>query len=657
MTTATDLLFTGGREGYFHALDARTGELLWKASLGGQIVNAPVSYEIDGQQYIATISGNNLVASRSRARSAAREAPPRHAGRRPCGSAAHILCADGLGGLRDVAAASARVCGVTAAASGDVLVDGDRVEAADGVGAHDGDEVHRALVAVELLRLRERRRAHLAVVQELAAEADHGGVGVVDARQRAVRAHDVDDLCVDAGARQLPARARSIRSCSSSRGKRRGSRARARARSSVPLPTAPSCRSSSAFATGTLYAANASGPPSLSVGLLLLRTKMSNRRFADSSVSLRCTYGSRARDFASRSLGNDCGAARHAAPASTAERGSGQRASDEGSSRVLLGCDQSTHAEPASACCAQRMFEWPMSTMRLTRPRSPSACERSRERRVGDERVSRAAPSRTAARQLVRHAAPRASARFHCRSTALRTASRERRAAARRRARPARRARRSRARVSSFADRGRGVTAPCGCDTARRPQRPQRVRGAAARRRIGGQRITIDVQAASTRTRSTPRSWPCSTAAARRAPRALLVGGVGDAARVQELVGDAPDHRVLGRHRREVRRAMLGDRRRRPTRRCLRRARTARARTTRSSTSTRAPPSASPSRASAPTVRTRSGSRCRAAATSSPTCGVRSSVLNGPLPVVFVTARALLTTLKSSARCSSVISR
>ena len=61
LTTATDLLFTGGREGYFHALDARTGALLWKAALGGQIVNAPISYSIDGRQYIATISGNNLV--------------------------------------------------------------------------------------------------------------------------------------------------------------------------------------------------------------------------------------------------------------------------------------------------------------------------------------------------------------------------------------------------------------------------------------------------------------------------------------------------------------------------------------------------------------------------------------------------------------------
>lgn len=61
LTTATDLLFTGGREGFFHALDARTGELLWKASLGGQIVNGPISYSVDGRQYVATISGNNLV--------------------------------------------------------------------------------------------------------------------------------------------------------------------------------------------------------------------------------------------------------------------------------------------------------------------------------------------------------------------------------------------------------------------------------------------------------------------------------------------------------------------------------------------------------------------------------------------------------------------
>ena len=38
LTTASDLLFSGGREGYAFALDARTGALLWKANVGGQVV-------------------------------------------------------------------------------------------------------------------------------------------------------------------------------------------------------------------------------------------------------------------------------------------------------------------------------------------------------------------------------------------------------------------------------------------------------------------------------------------------------------------------------------------------------------------------------------------------------------------------------------------
>ena len=60
LTTASNLLFTGGREGYFYALDARTGAELWKASLGGQIVNGPITYAVDGKQYVSVISGNSL---------------------------------------------------------------------------------------------------------------------------------------------------------------------------------------------------------------------------------------------------------------------------------------------------------------------------------------------------------------------------------------------------------------------------------------------------------------------------------------------------------------------------------------------------------------------------------------------------------------------
>jgi alcohol dehydrogenase (cytochrome c) len=60
LTTATDLLFTGSREGYFYALDARTGALLWRASLGGQGANGPIAYAVGDVQYVAVASGNGL---------------------------------------------------------------------------------------------------------------------------------------------------------------------------------------------------------------------------------------------------------------------------------------------------------------------------------------------------------------------------------------------------------------------------------------------------------------------------------------------------------------------------------------------------------------------------------------------------------------------
>jgi alcohol dehydrogenase (cytochrome c) len=60
LTTASDLVFTGGREGYFHALDARTGKLLWKASVGGTVAAAPITYQLDGRQYVAIAAGHAL---------------------------------------------------------------------------------------------------------------------------------------------------------------------------------------------------------------------------------------------------------------------------------------------------------------------------------------------------------------------------------------------------------------------------------------------------------------------------------------------------------------------------------------------------------------------------------------------------------------------
>jgi alcohol dehydrogenase (cytochrome c) len=60
LTTASDVLFSGGREGYFYALDARSGELLWRANVGGTIAAGPMSYAINGRQYVAISAGNSL---------------------------------------------------------------------------------------------------------------------------------------------------------------------------------------------------------------------------------------------------------------------------------------------------------------------------------------------------------------------------------------------------------------------------------------------------------------------------------------------------------------------------------------------------------------------------------------------------------------------
>jgi alcohol dehydrogenase (cytochrome c) len=75
LTTASDLLFSGvwgdpssgeaarREDGYFYALDARTGELLWRTSVGGSVFGGgPITYAADGTQYVAVTAGNVLFA-------------------------------------------------------------------------------------------------------------------------------------------------------------------------------------------------------------------------------------------------------------------------------------------------------------------------------------------------------------------------------------------------------------------------------------------------------------------------------------------------------------------------------------------------------------------------------------------------------------------
>ncbi len=60
VSTASDLIFTGGREGYLQAIDARTGTLIWKQNLGAQMINNPITYSVNGKQYVAAMAGLSL---------------------------------------------------------------------------------------------------------------------------------------------------------------------------------------------------------------------------------------------------------------------------------------------------------------------------------------------------------------------------------------------------------------------------------------------------------------------------------------------------------------------------------------------------------------------------------------------------------------------
>jgi len=57
LATGGGLVFNGDWEGYFNARDARTGKLLWQFYTGNGIAAAPMTYLVDGKQYVAVVAG------------------------------------------------------------------------------------------------------------------------------------------------------------------------------------------------------------------------------------------------------------------------------------------------------------------------------------------------------------------------------------------------------------------------------------------------------------------------------------------------------------------------------------------------------------------------------------------------------------------------
>ena len=61
MATAGGLVFAGGtNDRYFRAFDASNGKILWEFRTGSGVNGVPVSFQVDGKQYVSVASGNSL---------------------------------------------------------------------------------------------------------------------------------------------------------------------------------------------------------------------------------------------------------------------------------------------------------------------------------------------------------------------------------------------------------------------------------------------------------------------------------------------------------------------------------------------------------------------------------------------------------------------
>ena len=67
LATGGDLIFGGDVGGKFRALDAETGKVLWETSLGSQVTGHPVTFAVNGKQYVAISTGrSNLTGGLAR---------------------------------------------------------------------------------------------------------------------------------------------------------------------------------------------------------------------------------------------------------------------------------------------------------------------------------------------------------------------------------------------------------------------------------------------------------------------------------------------------------------------------------------------------------------------------------------------------------------
>jgi alcohol dehydrogenase (cytochrome c) len=62
VATGGGLVFGGDAAGFFRAYDDKSGKVLWEVNLGSSVSGYPITYSVDGKQYVAVSTGPSLVA-------------------------------------------------------------------------------------------------------------------------------------------------------------------------------------------------------------------------------------------------------------------------------------------------------------------------------------------------------------------------------------------------------------------------------------------------------------------------------------------------------------------------------------------------------------------------------------------------------------------
>ena len=60
LATASGVLFSATAEGNLIALEARTGKYLWSMQTGATMAASPISYSVNGKQFVAVAAGQVL---------------------------------------------------------------------------------------------------------------------------------------------------------------------------------------------------------------------------------------------------------------------------------------------------------------------------------------------------------------------------------------------------------------------------------------------------------------------------------------------------------------------------------------------------------------------------------------------------------------------